>query len=464
MIIESLHNYYLSESAKDNPLYPKQGMELKRIHFVIVISKDGVLIDIEEIEGMMNVIRSRQRAGKDSCKIPNYMWDSLSYVVGFDGATIHHASFKEMVREATESYPDNRTFKAVRNFYYHGVEQLYNHSLWGRVSSKKGHNITFRLVGESKTAAEQTELLKPLSKSIALSHPKIYINGASGTGAKLVSYGKNQGYESYGLSAGENASISVEVAEGYTSAITALRQMNGEGNRVIGDVTFLFFGREVIAFVPNVARVSVRLHNQDCDTTKLTDKELISQLMVLAPYGDTKRLSPQFIVDFVESFVTDKPLPKQTLNLLLKYRGFHPTHIELLRKYLNINDMALNTDYTNTGYLLGRMLAIVERAQIASQPGLNYTIKDQTYATMSVTPAALFNRVISLSTNYFRRIPRQGTQVYLKNLLSEVADKISVDGVPMRLSLEDQGRFALGYQHQNQSFYTKKETEDERDS
>ncbi|MFR9592903.1 MAG: type I-C CRISPR-associated protein Cas8c/Csd1, partial [Rikenellaceae bacterium] len=230
------------------------------------------------------------------------------------------------------------------------------------------------------------------------------------------------------------------------------------------DVTFLYFDNEIIVLAPNAARISVRLHLRDCDTSKLSDKELLSQLMILAPYGDMKRLSSQFIVDFVEAFVTDKPLPKQTLNLLLKYKGFHPTHIELLRKYLNINDMALNTQNTNTGYLLGRMLAIVERAQTASQPGVNYTIKDQTYATMSVTPAALYNRVFSLSVNYFRRIPRQGTQVYLKNLLSEVADKISIDGVPMRLSLEDQGRFALGYQHQFQSFYTKRESEDERDN
>lgn len=117
--------------------------------------------------------------------------------------------------------------------------------------------------------------------------------------------------------------------------------------------------------------------------------------------------------------------------------------------------MALNTEYANMGYLLGRMLAIVERAQTTSNPGINYTIKDQTYATLSVTPAALFNRVFSLSANYFRRIPRQSTQIYLKNLFSEVTDKITVEGVPMRLSLEDQGRFALGYQHQNQSFYTK---------
>ncbi|MFI3294078.1 MAG: type I-C CRISPR-associated protein Cas8c/Csd1 [Rikenellaceae bacterium] len=456
MIIESLHNHYLSEVAKGNPLYPPQGMELKRIHFVVVVSSDGVLVDIEEREGMMQVIRSRQRGGKDACNTPNYMWDSLGYIV--------KKPFAEMVREVYAAHSDNPTFRAVRNFYYRGVEQLESHLLWKKISSKNGHNLTFRLLGEDKTAAEQQELIKPLSKSVALSHPKIYINGAAGTGAKLVSYGRNLGYESYGLKGGENGSIPTDVAEGYASAITALRQMNGVGNKVIGDVTFLYFDNEIIVLAPNAARVSVRLHLRDCDTSKLSDKELLSQLMILAPYGDMKRLSSQFIVDFVEAFVTDKPLPAQTLNLLLKYKGFHSTHIELLRKYLKINDMALNTQNTNTGYLLGRMLAIVERAQTASQPGINYTIKDQTYAAMSVTPAALYNRVFSLSVNYFRRIPRQGTQVYLKNLLSEVADKISIDGVPMRLSLEDQGRFALGYQHQFQSFYTKRESEDERDN
>ncbi len=457
MILESLHNHYLSETQKGNPLYSPEGMELKRIHFVVVISSDGMLVDIEEHDAPINVVRSRQRSGKEAYNTPNYMWDSLKYILS--------EPFKEMVREAYVAHPHNATFRAVRNLYHRGIEQLEAHPLWPKIASKEGHNITFRLLGEAKTAAEQSELIKPSSKKIALSHPKIYINGAAGTGARLVSYGKNLGYESYNIKGGENASIPTDIAEGYASAITALRQLGGEGNRVIGDVTLLCFDREIIALVPNVARISVRLHIKDCDISRLTSKELLSQLMILAPKGDMKRLPSQFIIDFVEAFILDKPLPKQTLNLLLKYKGFHPTHITLLCKYLKIEDMALNREYTNTGYLLGRMLAIVERAQIASQPGISYTIKDQTYATMSVTPAMLYNRVFSLSVNYFRRIPRQGTQVYLKTLLSEVTDKIAVEGVPMHLSLEDQGRFALGYQHQNQLFYTKTMVnDDERDN
>ncbi|MFR9603580.1 MAG: type I-C CRISPR-associated protein Cas8c/Csd1 [Rikenellaceae bacterium] len=453
MILESLHKHYLAESAKGNPLYPPQGMELKRIHFVVIVSSDGTLIDIEECEGMTHVVRARQRAGRDARNIPNYMWDSLEYISA--------APFKEMVREIHEQHPKNPTFSAVRNLFYRGLDQLHAHPLWPQIASKNGHYITFRLVGELLNAAQQPELISPSTSQIALAHPKIYIYGAAATGAKLVSYGRNLGYESYGLKGGENASIPTNMAQGYTAALTALRQMGSEGNRVIGEVTFLSFDNEIIALVSNAARVSVRLHIRNCDTTKLASKELLSQLMILAPYNDIKRLSSQFIVDFVEAFILGKPLPKQTLNLLLKYKGFHPTHIELLRKYLNIKQMALNTEYTNMGYLLGRMLAIVERAQIYAQPNISYTIKDQAYATMSVTPAALYNRVFTLSANYFRHIPQLTTQRHLKNLLSEVVDKISMEGIPLHLSLEDQGRFALGYQHQNQLFYTKIMVNDE---
>lgn len=83
MIIESLNNHYKSEVLRGNPLYPPQGMESKRIHFIVVISDDGLLLDIEEREGNINVVKSRSRGGKDAPSIANYMWDSLGYVTGY---------------------------------------------------------------------------------------------------------------------------------------------------------------------------------------------------------------------------------------------------------------------------------------------------------------------------------------------------------------------------------------------
>lgn len=532
MIIESLNNHYKSEVLRGNPLYPPQGMESKRIHFIVVISSDGLLLDIEEREGNINVVKSRSRGGKDAPSIANYMWDSLGYVTGYTlpndnekqqkRVEIQHRSFREEVRIAYTAHPDNRTFNAVRNFYYKGVEQLHTHPLWSKISSKIGHNITFQLIGESLTAAEQPELITPSvggtqsclvsgeKANIARLHPKVYIAGAAGVGAKLISFAPALGYDSYGKRGGDNAPISLDIAEGYAAAITAMRQIGSGHNVVNGDVTFLFFTDNesdfnaafyslfqsnttdltqyqesseifnIIALVPNVARISPRLQIKTTIGNVVRNIEhlyeylepntsLISPLLAVAPYSDIKYLSPQFIVDYMDAILMAKPLPKQILPMLLRPKTYHPVIESMLRYYLTETiktptPMALDRDYTNTGYLLGRMLAVVERAQRASQPNISFTVKDALYSTLSVTPAAIFNRLFSLSNGYFRRIPTQGTTVYLKSIFGEVTDKISTDGVPMRLSLEDQSRFALGYQHQNRSFYTKKEESNEQDS
>ncbi len=515
MILESLHNHYLTEVRRENPLYPLRGMESKRIHYILVISSDGQLLDVEEPEGAMNVIRSRSRGGKEAFTTPNYMWDSLGYVTGFGELELQFASFKEMVRDAAERYPTNRTFAAVREFYYRGVEQLHLHPMWHAISSKRGHNITFRLHDEELTAAQQSELIQAVKgrraqclvsgdeQVTAQLHPKLYISGAAGTGAKLVSFAKGAGYDSFNKRGGENAPISQDVAEGYASAITAMRQIDSGYNVVIGDVTLLCFcdGESdfnkifcslfkrhsadlsqysdcaeilnIIALTPNAARISPRAHLRVpiCEVVKNLELlysylsegvALVQPLLLVAPYGESSRLSPQFIVEYIKSIVTASPMHHQMLQLLLKPKAYNSVIIDMLRYFLtetlkSFTPMALDRDYTNTGYLLGRMLAIVERAQKASQPNLTFTVKDSMYTTLSITPAALFNRVFSLSNTYFRRIPTPGTQVYLKTILGEVTDKLTLNGVPMRLSLEDQGRFALGYQHQFQSFYTKQE-------
>ena len=393
MIISTLYNHYLAQIKRGNPLYPPQGMELKRVHYVLVISGDGTLLNVEPLEQKINVIKSRPRAGRDAINIPNIMWDSVAYIT-------EHPSFRYMVQEKATEFKENKTLQAVQNFYRKGVEQLLNHPLWGEISSKKGHNLTFRLLGEELLAAQQSELITP-SNSIARLHPKLYIVGASGSGAKLVSFTNNCGYNSYGKKNAYNAPMPEAVAQGYAAAITALTQIGGEGNIVIGNVTFLYFDHTIIALVPNMARISVRMHIENCDTDRLKSKELLSSLMLLAPSNDPKRLASQFIVDFVEAVVLDKPLPKQTLPLLLKVKTFHPTHITLLHRYLNIKDMALNRENQNVGYLLGRLLAVVERAQIISTPKTTYTVKDNFYSTFSVNPSALFNRLMSLSLNYF---------------------------------------------------------------
>jgi CRISPR-associated protein Csd1 len=46
-------------------------------------------------------------------------------------------------------------------------------------------------------------------------------------------------------------------------------------------------------------------------------------------------------------------------------------------------------------------------------------------------------------------------------MLGEVENLIPPQGVQSILSLEDQGRFSVGYYHPRQDFFTKKETTEE---
>ena len=48
-----------------------------------------------------------------------------------------------------------------------------------------------------------------------------------------------------------------------------------------------------------------------------------------------------------------------------------------------------------------------------------------------------------------------GTKMSYEKKLSEIMEKLKL--FPKRLSLEEQGEFVLGYYHQTQNFYEKKE-------
>ena len=44
----------------------------------------------------------------------------------------------------------------------------------------------------------------------------------------------------------------------------------------------------------------------------------------------------------------------------------------------------------------------------------------------------------------------------IEKIKQEILDKVSADGFPTHLDLQDQGRFFVGYYHQRQDFFTSK--------
>ena len=115
--------------------------------------------------------------------------------------------------------------------------------------------------------------------------------------------------------------------------------------------------------------------------------------------------------------------------------------------------MSLDLTNTNAGYRLGRLFAVLERAQERANPGLNATIRDRYYGAASSTPVAVFSNLMKLKNHHIAKLENKGEAVNLEKLIAEVMD--GINDFPNHMPLTDQGRFAIGYYHQRQAFYTK---------
>lgn len=113
----------------------------------------------------------------------------------------------------------------------------------------------------------------------------------------------------------------------------------------------------------------------------------------------------------------------------------------------------LDLSNTHPAYRLGRLFAVLEKIQEEASPGLNATIRDRYYGAASSTPVAVFTTLLRLKNAHLKKLTA-GRTAWFEKLLGEVLGPVT--DFPKHLPLPDQGRFALGYYHQRQDFFTKK--------
>lgn len=136
--------------------------------------------------------------------------------------------------------------------------------------------------------------------------------------------------------------------------------------------------------------------------------------------------------------------------------------VAILKAYLNrlnnneqkINVM-LDKNNTNQGYLCGRLFAVLEKVQEDAMH-LN-SIRERYMNAASATPATVFATILNLSTHHMEKLVNEGSKVFYEKLKQEIVDKMPATGFPAHLDLQDQGRFFIGYYHQRQDLFTKKE-------
>lgn len=117
--------------------------------------------------------------------------------------------------------------------------------------------------------------------------------------------------------------------------------------------------------------------------------------------------------------------------------------------------VSLNENSTNIPYTIGRLFAVYEAAQEKVNPGINATIRDKYFNSVAATPAHVLPVLNNLYQKHLRKMDK-GSQVYFEKQVGELLGIIG-ETFPARLSLPEQGAFQLGYYHQQQKRFEKKE-------
>ena len=133
----------------------------------------------------------------------------------------------------------------------------------------------------------------------------------------------------------------------------------------------------------------------------------------------------------------------------MRHTSVSSTNQPLEQEFFPMLDLSNN----NPAYRLGRLFSVLEKIQEEASPGLNATIRDRYYGAASSTPVAVFTTLLRLKNAHLKKLT-VGRSMAFEKLLGEVLGPVT--DFPKHLPLPDQGRFALGYYHQRQDFFTKK--------
>lgn len=272
--------------------------------------------------------------------------------------------------------------------------------------------------------------------------------------------------------------------------IAAGKQTDFAGKTLSPDDRFYLLG-----ISPNASRLSVRCFRQSSfgdvisrikqhyddiaivtdNRSKWVDIPLWALLReTVNPNANDKTPAPQMAGDTLRAVLTGGRYPETLYRqTLLRIRAEHDItrgKAAIVKGYLLRNTkhrkdyayikeastMALNETSNYTPYVLGRLFSTLEAVQSAANPGINTTIKDKYFNSACATPAAVFPILLKLANSHLKKLGG-GLAVNYSKQIGELTARLET-AFPKTLSLEEQGAFILGYYHQTQKRFEKKNT------
>lgn len=251
----------------------------------------------------------------------------------------------------------------------------------------------------------------------------------------------------------------------------------------------------VLGLAPNAARISIRFWEtataaelakrikQHFDDIEVVHAEfeprylsLFRLLTSVALLNKVDNIPPNLGGEVMRAILEGLPYPAQLLNLaVVRCRAEQkPTYARAAAIKASLNRLnrsrkthekeflpMLDPTNANPAYRLGRLFATLEKIQEEASPGLNATIRDRYFGAASSTPISVFTTLLRLKNHHLGKLsPGRATQ--MEKLTGEILSELS--DFPKHLPLPDQGRFALGYYHQRQAFFTKSEPKNQEET
>ena len=244
----------------------------------------------------------------------------------------------------------------------------------------------------------------------------------------------------------------------------------------------------ILGLAPNIARIAVvywadtplkefaGMILRHFDDTEIVDarkdkkpymglKEILSAVALEGKKTDATPNLPEAVV---KSIFQGLPYPQTLFSACIRRiragQRVNRPRAAIIKAYLNRQknnnkkiEVMLDKNNTNQGYLCGRLFAVLDKIQEEAKK-IN-SIRERYMNAASATPSAVFTTILNLSVHHLESLPNEGRKVFFEKLKQEIIDKISADGFPAHLDLQDQGRFFVGYYHQRQDFFTKSNEE-----
>ena len=273
--------------------------------------------------------------------------------------------------------------------------------------------------------------------------------------------------------------------DAYTRAVKAVFDSAYQGRHQENKLANRFY---VLGLSPNASRISIRFW-QVATVTEISQRieqhfeylnmihgpkemrylPLFIFLVNVASQGKSENIPPNLAGELMRSILTGRPYPQTMLSAAIRCckaeQKVNYPRAAIIKACINSYQskeelkMALDIENTNPAYRLGRLFAVLEKIQEEASPGINATIKDRYYGAASSNPVSVFSTLLKLKNHHLSKLESVGRKINLEKLIGDIMCRILPD-LPASLNLQDQGRFAVGYYHQRQDFFTSKQTKE----